>query len=80
MNELSIEPVASAARARRSADADEPGTRPSAADVERGVNLLLLAAASFLRSAAAERDKGRGRPKRSPNARKSPPRPSAKPQ
>ena len=72
MNELTVRPIAASARPR--------GVAPSAADVERGVNLFILAAATFLRSAAAERDGGRGRPKRSKEKRKSPPRRSPKAQ
>ena len=72
MNERSIEPIAAVAR--------QPRAAPSAADVERGVNLFILAAASFLRSAAAERARRRPRPKRSANGPKPAPRRPPKPQ
>jgi len=72
MNEPLIEPIAAAARSPRGA--------PSAADIERGVNLFILAAATFLRSAAAERARGSGRPKRSTDKRKPAPRRTPKAQ
>ncbi len=50
MNELSVEPTAVVVKPRRAA----PVAARSEADWERGVNLFILAAASFLRSAAKE--------------------------
>jgi hypothetical protein len=83
MNELTIEPTTAAPGRRRRAPNAGRSTERSAADLERGVALFILAAASFFESAAKKPKRGRRRAKAgtvATNRRTTAKRVAAKPQ
>ncbi len=63
MNELTMRSTTAAAGRGRSTASDAPGEGRSAADYERGVELFILAAATFFRAAAPKPRRGRRRAK-----------------
>jgi hypothetical protein len=63
MNETTMQSTTAAVGSGRSSVSDDPGGGRTTADYERGVELFILAAATFFRSAAQKPERGRRRPK-----------------
>ena len=63
MNELTMQSTTAAVGSGRPRGPEDPGMGRSAADYERGVELFILAAATFFRAAAPKPSRGRRRAK-----------------